>query len=271
MAAQFFVVPQWQGSGSSRAMRLVDGAEAIRSDLPASSTVTIDIPLGAGSDEGTLVQRLSSVVAVRDALALELRVRSGLPIVIGGDCGVEIAAIGQVDAATTAVLWLDAHPDLNAPEESESGAFCGMVLRTLLGDGVPALVPAVPLDPARVILAGVRSMDNPEQEFVAANGMVLLPSGDLTGQAVADAVAATGATSLYIHIDLDVLDPAEFAGLTSAEPFGISLSTLLEVIAGAKSALPLVGAGITEFAPSEPEVAGDDLGSILRIIGALAS
>ena len=41
MAATFVVVPQWQGSGSSRAMRLVDGAEAIRGDLPSASTRSV--------------------------------------------------------------------------------------------------------------------------------------------------------------------------------------------------------------------------------------
>ena len=36
MAARFLVVPQWQGSGSDRAMRLVEGAEAILADLPTN-------------------------------------------------------------------------------------------------------------------------------------------------------------------------------------------------------------------------------------------
>ena len=50
MPAAFVVVPQWQGSGSSRAMRLVDGAEAIRGDLPTASTFSVNVPLEAGDE-----------------------------------------------------------------------------------------------------------------------------------------------------------------------------------------------------------------------------
>ena len=48
MAARFLIVPQWQGSGSSRAMRLADGAAAIRGDLPAAATLDIEVPVEAG-------------------------------------------------------------------------------------------------------------------------------------------------------------------------------------------------------------------------------
>ena len=85
MPATFVIVPQWQGSGSSRAMRLVDGAEAIRGDLPTSSTVVVDVPLEAGDAQGTGVHRLSSIMLVRDRLAKVLRETTGTPIMIGGD------------------------------------------------------------------------------------------------------------------------------------------------------------------------------------------
>ncbi|HAM28218.1 MAG TPA: arginase, partial [Microbacteriaceae bacterium] len=143
MAATFLVVPQWQGSGSSRAMRLVDGAEAILGDLPGASTVSVEIPLGAGSDEGTLVNRLSAIQSVRDAQLTALGAVRGLAVTIGGDCGVELAAIQHAAGANDgmAVVWLDAHPDLHTPETSPSRAFHGMVLRTLLGEGEPSLIP----------------------------------------------------------------------------------------------------------------------------------
>lgn len=36
------------------------------------------------------------------------------------------------------VLWIDAHPDVYSPQTLPSGAFHGMVVRALLGDGPPA-------------------------------------------------------------------------------------------------------------------------------------
>src|ERR1700733_13581685 len=93
MAATFVVVPQWQGSGSTRAMRLVDGADAIRGDLPSASTVVVAVPLEAGEAQGTGVSRFSSIQLVRDRQAMTLSTVEGVAITIGGDCGTELAAV----------------------------------------------------------------------------------------------------------------------------------------------------------------------------------
>ncbi|MGN6126684.1 MAG: arginase family protein, partial [Humibacter sp.] len=58
---RFLIVPQWQGSSSSRAMQLIDGATAIAGDLPASATTFVDVPMEAGESLGTGVHRLSSI------------------------------------------------------------------------------------------------------------------------------------------------------------------------------------------------------------------
>ena len=70
--SRFVVVPQWQGSGSSRAMQLVDGAAAIAGGLPRASCTPLEVPLEAGESLGSGVRRLSSLVHVREALEREL-------------------------------------------------------------------------------------------------------------------------------------------------------------------------------------------------------
>ncbi len=273
MAASFVVVPQWQGSGSSRAMRLVDGAEAIRGDLPAASTRAVDVPLEAGDDQGTAVHRLSSVALVRDRVLETLREDTGPVITIGGDCGVELGAIGHVLAARTdvAVLWLDAHPDLNTPESSPSHAFTGMVLRTLLGEGPAQLVPSVPLAPGRVVLAGIRSTDPDEEVYLAANSIPVIDSPEVNGESLIAAVEATVATAVYVHIDLDVIDPSQFAGIGYPEPFGVDAAALVDALKAVLARFEFAGAGVTEFAPSSSASAVEDLPTILRIVGALAA
>ncbi|MCU1584601.1 MAG: arginase [Microbacteriaceae bacterium] len=254
-------------------MRLVDGADAIRGDLPASSTVVVDVPLDAGNDEGTGVLRLSTLRATRDAQATALRSSNGVPITIGGDCGVELAAISHAIETNpeVAVVWLGAHPDLQAPDTSPSGAFHGMVLRTLLGEGEPTLVPGSTLSPSRLILGGTRALDDSEAATVQNLALRTIPPTELTPDAVREALGTTGASCVYIHLDLDVLDPAEFAGLAYPEPFGMTLASVLDLLNAITTTLPLIGAGITEFAPESPEAAGNDLGSVLRIIGSLST
>ncbi len=66
------------------------------------------------------------------------------------------------------MIWIDAHGDLNTPETSPSGNVHGMPLAAALGaagdwfahDGLA--LPAV--DPRRVVLVGVRSLDAAERD-----------------------------------------------------------------------------------------------------------
>lgn len=251
-------------------MRLIDGADAIRGDLPASSTFLVDVPPGAGSSLGTPVHRLSAIQHVRDEMRATLQDAAGTSITIGGDCGVSLAAVEHASAGgQVAVVWLDAHADLNSAESSPSGSFGGMVLRTLLGDGPAEVVPSTPLRADRVILAGTRAMDDAEGSYLDSTAIRLLPPGQLTAASLSEAIAATGASSVYLHIDLDVIDPAEFSCVGGPEPFGISIQDLLEYIGAARAALPLAGASLAGFAPASVAAAADDMPTVLRIIAAL--
>ena len=253
-------------------MRLVDGAEAIRGDLPSASTTTVAVPLEAGEAQGTGVSRFSSIQLVRDRHAMTLSTIEGLAITIGGDCGVELAAVSHVaDQGEVALIWFDAHADLNTPASSPSSCFNGMVLRTLLGDGAPGLVPARPVPPGNVVLVGARELDAPEDEYLAGSGIALVDADALTPQGLVDAVTKTGASRVYIHVDFDVLDPAELEGLDNPVPFGITTALLIDSIRAVKENFELVGAGLTEFTPKSPEQAESDLATILRIIGALSA
>jgi arginase len=256
-------------------MRLVDGAEAILEDLPKSSTHRVDVPLEAGDEQGTGVARYGSLQLVRERTLAVLAELAGSVITIGGDCGVSLASIEHANVRANeslAVIWFDAHPDLNNPESSPSGAFTGMVLRSLIGDGAPGLVPDVPLSPGRIVLAGMRATDPGEDEYIAAAGIKSLGIEKLgSPKALLAALKATGAASVYLHIDLDVLDPAEIAGLSYPLPFGLETATLIALIRAVKTKFPIAGATIAQFSPASPEEAVDDLPTILRIIGAITA
>jgi arginase len=270
VAATFLVVPEWQGSGSSRAMRLIDGASAIQGDLPSSVTRVVDVPVGAGEAQETGVLRFTAIHSVRESQRRMLDAASGTVITVGGDCGVELASVPHAVGPDTAVVWFDAHGDLNTPDSSPSHAFGGMVLRTLLGDGPDALVPDQPLSPSRVVLAGTRSLDDAEADYLAVSGIRMLSPAELERpDSLVEAVAATGATSVYVHIDLDVLDPAVIDGVGYPEPFGVSVVTLVAAVQALRGAYPLVGAGVTGFAPVSPDAAVDDLPTILRVMSSL--
>ncbi len=273
MGWRFFVVPEWQGSTSSRAMRLIDGAEAIRGDLPSARTVEVSVPAGAGDSVGTSVNRLSSIAAVRDAVveAFTSLAPDDIPMIVGGDCGADLAGVARAVAEhpDVCVVWFDAHADLNSPESSPSHAFGGMVLRTMLGDGEDVLVPDPALAPERAVLVGTRDLDDAEVDYIEAAGVGRVPGSD--AEALVAAVAATGAGSVYLHIDLDVLDPDAIAGVGAPVPFGLSRDQVVGAIAALRDRFPIVGAAVTGFMPSTPAAADDDLSTILRILSAVTA
>ncbi|MFC0682453.1 arginase family protein [Lysobacter korlensis] len=242
-------------------MRLLDGAEAIRGDLPSSATRLIDVPLEAGDELDSGISRLSSLQLVRQRLSQEIAAAGGPVLTIGGDCGVEWAPISAFAGSDVTLVWFDAHPDLNSPATSPSAAFHGMVLRTILDEG---------FDPGRVVLAGARAFDDAEAAYVESAGIVHIPCDRLTEPAeLVKAIEASGGERVYVHIDVDVLDPAFCAALGYPEPFGLDPAALVSMIGAIRERWPIAGAGLTEFAPESVERAADDLPTILRILSAL--
>jgi len=152
------------------------------------------------------------------------------------------------------VVWFDAHPDLNTAESSPSGAFHGMVLRSLLGEGDPEFAADPALEPGRVALVGTRAFDPAEREVVER------------GLVVEDVAALGPGGKIYVHLDLDVLDPGEFAGINYPEPGGLSIGELVDAL-DALSGFEVVGVGITECVGDSKDVAV--LEPVLAAVGRL--
>ncbi|MFB9967462.1 GNAT family N-acetyltransferase [Sinosporangium siamense] len=238
-------VPQWQGSSSPTATLLSEGAMMLGALIAEPEGVEITVPLG-----GTLAETARHV---HEALSTA---GERFVVTVGGDCGVELAPISAAarrheGGNGLAVVWFDAHGDLNTPASSPSGAFHGMVLRTLLGEGPPDLVPELPLRPEQVILAGVRALDPAEQDYVDATGITHIAKPDPA--ALVEAIRRTGATAVYIHIDLDVLDPRTFTSVGVPEPDGFLPDELVDHVVALAERFDVVGLGITEYEPTRPE------------------
>ncbi|WP_346728695.1 arginase family protein [Leucobacter manosquensis] len=276
----FFLMPQWQGSPSARAMQLAEGADLLREDLPASALREVPVPLEAGDAMGTPVARLSSLVRAREAArtAIEPALADGrAPIIVGGDCATSLPGLEATARSVDrlAVLWFDAHADLQHPSTSPSGSASGMTLRHALGDGSPDLVAAPTIAADDVTLIGARALDPEEADELERLGIAVLHAdaaetgADSLRSAILERIA--GADGVYIHVDLDVLDPAEFGSVHSPVPFGLSVAQLTDAIRAAVAEVPLAGAAICEFAPADSHRAAEDLPTVLRTLAALTS
>jgi arginase len=186
-----------------------------------AASLALDYPEVAVVEEETLAMQTLAV-------ASDLPAR---PLVLGGCCCSHVGAVEGLAArhGRVAVLWLDAHGDLNTPETSPSGDEWGMPLRMLLDRGTIAA--------EDVALWGARNLDPPETEFLAAAG-IGGDSGLLLGRADA----------IYLALDCDVLDPEELA-VFMPEPDGPSLDEVERLLERVRDSGKLVGVGFTGLAP----------------------
>jgi arginase len=146
------------------------------------------------------------------------------PLVLGGDHSVALGTLGGLARASGpgGVLWLDAHGDLNRPETSPSGNVHGMPLAAALGLAGPEfeseayLLPAV--EPARVALVGVRSLDPGERELLAQLDARVFTRSDIDRVGVQAAMGealehVSGDGFVHLSLDVDVLDPEVAPGV----------------------------------------------------------
>jgi arginase len=139
------------------------------------------------------------------------------------------------------MLWLDAHPDFNTPETTRSGSLGGMPVAVATGRALQRLRLDAKLDPPLadryVVMGGVRLTDPLEQHLLEESRIEQVSVDDLRRATPAvfaqlDRLART-TDKLYVHIDMDVLDPREVMGHGNKVPGGPSseeLARLFEMI-----------------------------------------
>lgn len=186
-------------------------------------------PEGPAAEQSLISGRANNAAAVA-AWARGLHERAHdlmheglLPLFLGGDHAMAMGTISGIArycqdiGRNLFVLWLDAHVDFNTPTTSPSGNMHGMPVAMLIGapglETILGPLPRVPLDPARLTLFGIRSIDAREREAVAASGLTVIDMRQIDEEGVVvpmrkvlDAVRAENGM-LHVSFDIDFLDP----------------------------------------------------------------
>ena len=155
------------------------------------------------------------------------------PIVLGGDHSVAIGTLGGLASArgAGAVIWLDAHGDLNTPESSPSGNVHGMPLAAALGLAPDTFAsdvwPLPAVEPERTVLLGVRSLDPGERETVQRLGIGVYTMSEVDRQGVETVLREAldrvdGAAFVHVSLDMDVIDPDVAPGVGTPVRGGLS-------------------------------------------------
>jgi arginase len=187
-----------------------------------------------------------------------------VPVMAAPDCSISLTTLPAAlrHRSEAKVLWLDAHGDYNTPNTSASGYLGGMCLAGACGEWDARLGHTIA--PERVVLAGIRDLDPGERELLERS-----PATVIGASAVETLVAVKNALSgapVFIHLDLDVLDPQEFPAAVPA-PGGLSSDKLYDLMEAVAEDSELVGLEITAFeAPEDEDERADMAETAMRVL-----
>jgi arginase len=227
----------------------------------------LDVPVPPARDvttvvttlpEGDIWTRIGSLYE-KVADTAEAAVRAGgRPTVLSGDCATSLGVVAGLQHAGVdpAIVWFDAHGDVQTLETTASGYVGGMPLRILVGyrpELISRRLRLRALPEHRAVLVGARDLDPPEAEYLAVADIRRTDVAGLTADLLPDG-------PLVLHLDLDVVDPDELPGLRFPAPGGPAAT---DVLAAARRVLDTgrvvalsVGCTWRPGVPADPSGAG---------------
>jgi arginase len=245
----------WPFEHGSPDLGMGAGAALLAGDAPLHEALsaagwapTVQRILAADPETGE-VTRIFDLLRAQEAAVRAAQWREAFPLVLAGGC---ISATGTVaGCGAQGAVWLDAHADLDTPDDNVSGSMDVMALSILCGSAWRAQRATIPnaaaIPEERVALLGVRDLAPYQRDRLAASALRTAPGAF-------DAWAATAAITalpqrLYLHVDLDVLDTSVGHANRYASPGGPSLATVLAAIDATFDHATVLAAALTAYEP----------------------
>jgi len=179
----------------------------------------------------------------------------GFPVGLLANCSSIMGMLGGLQRSgpssrplRVGLVFIDAHGDFNTPETTLSGMLGGMPVAISAGMCLTRLRLKSGLDPAlperHIVLAGARDLDPLEQDLLDRSAVERLSVEDIKTRSASVASQMKrleGLTDvIYVHVDMDVLDPPEVAGHPLTVPGGPTslelAAALTEMFRSAKAA-----------------------------------
>jgi arginase len=188
-------------------------------------------------------------------LVQEAHRQGTFPLVLSGNCNSALGTCAGSEPSDLGVIWLDAHDDFATPATTQSGFLDGMGLATLAGQGWERLVAGIPgfhpIAETRIMHLGGREIAQ-----ITHSQATVIPAADMRAngvqQALLPALQALQAQvqRVYLHLDVDVLDPTIGTANGFAVPGGLSVEQVLESIALVRAHVYIVACGVASYDPS---------------------
>jgi arginase len=182
------------------------------------------------------------------------------PLVLSGNCNTSVGTLSGIGAESIGVIWFDAHVDFNTPETTVGGFLDGMGVAMATGRCWRALTAQVsgfvPLADERMLYVGARDIGASEQRNLEQSKITLLQTSQIHQSGMRAALASalaqlpTDIQRVYIHLDLDVLDPSIAPANEYAAADGLLVDDMRQAIQLIRERYTIAAAGVASYDPS---------------------
>ncbi len=202
-------------------------------------------------------------VALADRLGAIID-RGEFPVVLGGDCSILLGSalamhrLGEAVGGRIGLVFVDGHSDFRHPgNASYVGAAAGEDLALVTGRGQADLAAIEGRRPyfrdIDVVVLGIRAQDEYRLDLQAA-GIITRPVPALRAEGAARTAQwaheqLADCAGYWVHIDVDVLDPAVMPAVDAPDPGGIAFAELEILLAGLVDTPHCLGVELTVFDP----------------------
>jgi len=263
------IYPQWQGGvvnqllpelkpdDASRGYYL--GAHLLNFLAPDNGQKTVEVPVSLDINDRATENGINSYRAIlkqsKDALNILNGNNPDRIVVLGGDCAVSVVPFTYLAAKypdDVAIVWIDAHPDINLPYDGYEG-YHAMALTACMGMGDKEMVSILPakVDPSKSLIVGIREWDKGMEKRQAELGIKGLSSSEVakSSSAILGWLKNTGASKVVIHFDMDVLDPSDLIAAVGVVPNGMKIDEVVRIINDIHAGYDIVGLTVAEPMP----------------------
>lgn len=263
------IYPQWQGGNIASwfpdfepqkiSVGYSLGAELLNFLCPYSSNVK-QVPVSLKATERGEKDGILDKIPLCEQIACTLDIlRTECPnkvLTLGGDCSVSVPVFSYLASKSpenTAIIWMDAHPDITLPGDAYNG-FHAMALSACLGEGDPDILSLLPgkVLKENVLTLGVRNFERNEivERFndwgITNIGCAELEKGTAK---IEDWLRTRNIENVLVHLDLDVLEPSQIQAAVGRDPHGLTIKTVLNCISAISKKTNIIGLTIAEPMP----------------------
>ena len=264
------IYPQWQGGNITSLIPELKPEDASRGYMlgsyllnylaPQTKNKTFIVPISDDinrTEENGIIGYKQILKQTKEALKILDSANPDKIVTLGGECSVSVVPftyLANKYENNTAIIWIDAHPDITLPDDKTYNGYHAMAAAAIMGKGDKEIISQLPakIAPDRILFLGLRDWEreqikNRQKEYGIKHLSVDETSKD--SSKVLKWINSTGATNVMIHFDMDVLDPNEIITAVGVVPDGMKIDEVTRVINDISKQYNIIGLTIAEPMP----------------------